>query len=88
MVSLFYGADNKVSLIYYSDLPKELENKKHLKVEKLEEAEEKEGKISVLYANEEKYWYEYENKPLTEDELMEKRLKDMESTLSVFLGGM
>ena len=73
MISLFYDDNNKVSLIYYADLPKELAKEQHLDVEKLEDPEEKEGKIAVLMANEKKYWYEYEDKPV--DEASDDRIK-------------
>ena len=87
MISLFYDNDKKVNLIYYVEFPQELEDEPHLQVENLEEPEEKPGKVAVLKADSEKYWYEYEDKELAEEEKRDQRLTDLEATLAMFLGG-
>ena len=88
MISLFYDDNNKVYLKYYANLPTELKDKEHLEVEVLDDPEEKDGKAAVQYADKDKYWYEYEDKVLDENEALKQRLEDMETTLSIFLGGM
>ena len=75
MISLFYDESNKVYLKYYADLPAELKDKDHLQVEVVDDPEEKTGKVAVLYADNDKYWYEYEDKKLTEDELLANKVK-------------
>ena len=75
MISLFYDYSNKVYLKYYADLPAELEDKDHLQVEVVDDPEERDGKVAVLYADKDKYWYEYEDKELTEDELLANKIK-------------
>ena len=75
MISLFYYDNNKVYLKYYSELPAELKDKDHLQVEVVDDPEEKAGKIAVLYADKDKYWYEYVDKELTEDELLANKIK-------------
>lgn len=88
MISLFYDDSNKVYLKYYADLPAELKDKDHLQVEVVDDPEEKAGKVAVLYADKDKYWYEYEDKPLDENEALKQRLEDMETSVSILLGGM
>lgn len=75
MISLFYDDNNKVYLKYYADLPAELKDKDYLQVEVIDDPEEKAGKVAVLYANKDKYWYEYEDKELTEDEVLANKVK-------------
>ena len=75
MINLFYDDSNKVYLKYYADLPAELKDKDHLQVEAVDEPNEKTGKIAVLYANKDKYWYEYEDKELTEEEVLADKIK-------------
>lgn len=82
MISLFYDNENKVNLVYYADLPEELRDKKHLEVEKLFDPEEKAGKVAVLYANEEKYWYVYEDKILDKEEVLENKVKALTNSQS------
>lgn len=82
MISLFYDDSNRVYLKYYADLPAELEKEKHLKVEEVKDPEEKAGKVAVLYADSEKYWYEYEDKELTEEEKMENKMKALTESQS------
>lgn len=75
MISLFYDENNKVYLKYYAELPAELKDKDHLQVEMVDDPEEKTGKVAILYADKDKYWYEYEDKELTEDELLANNVK-------------
>lgn len=75
MINLFYDDSNKVYLKYYADLPAELKDKDYLQVEVIDDPEEKAGKVAVLYANKDKYWYEYEDKELTEDEVLANKVK-------------
>lgn len=75
MISLFYDDNNKVYLKYYADLPAELKDKEHLEVEVVDDPIEKADKVAVLYADKDKYWYEYEDKQLTEDELLANKVK-------------
>lgn len=75
MISLFYDDNNKVYLKYYTDLPAELKDKDNLQVEAVDDPEDKPGKIPVLYANKNNYWYKYINKELTEDEVLTHRIK-------------
>ena len=82
MISLFYDNNNKVNLVYYADLPGELRDKKHLEVERLSDPEEKAGKVAVLYANNEKYWYVYEDKVLNEEEVLENKVKALTDSQS------
>ena len=82
MISLFYDDNNKVYLKYYADLPAELKDKDHLQVEVVDDPEEKTGKVAVLYADKDKYWYEYEAKELTEDELLANKVKTLADSQS------
>lgn len=82
MISLFYDDDNKVNLVYYADLPEELRDKKHLEVERLDDPLEKAGKEAILYANNEKYWYAYEDKVLSEEEVLENKVKALTNSQS------
>lgn len=82
MISLFYNDNNEVYLTYYADIPERLHNKNYLKISELKEPEEKNGKIPILYANHEKYWYEYEDKPLTREEITEKKLESLVNSQS------
>jgi hypothetical protein len=75
MISLFYDDSNKVYLKYYADLPAGLKDKDHLQVDVVDDPEEKAGKVAVLYADKDKYWYAYEDKKLTEDELLANKVK-------------
>ena len=82
MISLFYDDSNKVYLKYYADLPAELRDKDHLQVEVVDDPEEKTGKVAVLYADKDKYWYEYEEKELTEEEVLADRIKALADSQS------
>lgn len=82
MISLFYDDDNKVNLVYYANLPEELRDKKHLEVERLDDPLEKAGKEAILYANNEKYWYVYEDKILNEEEILENKVKALTNSQS------
>lgn len=82
MISLLYDDSNKVYLKYYADLPAELKNKDHLQVEVVDDPEEKAGKVAVLYADKDKYWYEYEDKELTEDEVLADKIKALTNSQS------
>lgn len=75
MISLFYDDNNKVYLKYYDDLPAELKDKNHLQVEVVDDPEERDVKVAVLYADKNRYWYEYEDKELTEDKLLANKVK-------------
>ena len=61
-------------MVYYVDLPEDLKGKKHLEVEKLDEPLEKAGKEAILYANDEKYWYEYVDKELEKEEVLANKV--------------
>ena len=82
MINLFYDGNNKVYLKYYADLPAELKDKDHLQVEMVDEPDEKPGKIAVLYADKDKYWYEYEDKELTEEEVLVGKIKALTNSQS------
>ena len=82
MINLFYDDNNKVYLKYYADLPAELKDKDHLQVEVVDEPNEKVGKIAVLYADKDKYWYEYEDKELTEEEVLVNKIKALTNSQS------
>lgn len=82
MISLFYNNNNKVYLKYYADLPAELKGKDHLQVEAVDDPEEKTGKVAVLYADKDKYWYEYEDKELTDEEVLADKIKALTNSQS------
>ena len=82
MINLFYDDNNKVYLKYYTDLPAELKDKDHLQVEVVDEPNEKVGKVAVLYADKDKYWYEYEDKELTEEEVLADKIKALTDSQS------
>ena len=82
MISLFYDDKNNVYLKYYANLPAELKDKNHLQVEVVDDPEEKAGKVAVLYADKDKYWYEYEEKELTEEEVLADRIKALADSQS------
>ena len=82
MINLFYDDSNKVYLKYYADLPAELKDKDHLQVEVVDEPNEKTGKVAVLYADKDKYWYEYEDKELTEEEVLADKIKALTDSQS------
>ena len=82
MINLFYDDNNKVYLKYYADLPAELKDKDHLQVEAVDEPNEKAGKVAVLYADKDKYWYEYEDKELTEEEVLADKIKALTDSQS------
>ena len=82
MISFFYDDNNKVYLKYYADLPAELKDKDHLQVEVVDDPEEKAGKLAVLYADKDKYWYEYEDKELTEEEVLADKIKALADSQS------
>ena len=75
MISLFYDENNEVYLGYYADLPAELKDKDHLQVEVVDDPIEKADKVAVLYADKDKYWYEYEDKKLIEEEVLAYKIK-------------
>lgn len=82
MISLFYDDSNKVYLKYYANLPSELKDKDHLQVEAVDDPVEKDGKVAVLYADKDRYWYEYEDKELAEDELLANKVKVLANSQS------
>lgn len=82
MISLFYDEDNKVYLKYYADLPAELKDKNHLQVEVVDDPIEKAGKVAVLYADKDKYWYEYEDKEVTKEEVLADKIKALADSQS------
>ena len=82
MISLFYDYNNKVYLKYYADLPADLKNKDHLQVEVVDDPIEKADKVAVLYADKDKYWYEYEDKELIEEEVLADRIKALANSQS------
>lgn len=87
MIYLFYDDNNRVGLTYYVEPAEELKSRPHLAVESITKPEEKPRKISVLCADDKHYWYEYEDKPMTDEErlgVLENAMGDM----MVMLGGM
>ena len=82
MINLFYDDNNKVYLKYYADLPAELKDKDHLQVKVVDEPKEETGKVAILYADKDKYWYEYEDKELTEEELLVDKIKALTNSQS------
>lgn len=74
MISLFYDDNNKVYLKYYTDLPVELKDKNHLQIDVVDNPEEKSGKVAILHADKDKYWYKYEDKTPREDELLANKV--------------
>ena len=87
MIYLFYDDKNRVGLTYYVEPAEELKSRPHLAVESIADPEEKPGKIAVLYADDKRYWYEYEDKPMT-DEVRLGVLEDAMGDMMVMLGGM
>ena len=51
-------------------------------MEVVDDPEEKTGKVAVLYADKDKYWYEYEEKELTEEEVLADRIKALADSQS------
>lgn len=87
MIYLFYDDKNRVGLTYYVEPAEELKSRPHLAVESIAAPEEKPGKIAVLCADDQHYWYEHEDKPMTDEErlgVLENAMGDM----MVMLGGM
>ena len=87
MIYLFYEDTNRVGLTYYVEPHEDLKSRPHLVVESVADPEEKPGKIAVLCADDQHYWYEYENKPMTDEErlgVLENAMSDM----MVMLGGL
>lgn len=82
MINLFYDDNNKVYLKYYADLPAELKDKAHSQVDAVDDPEEKAGKLAVLYADKDKYWYEYEDKEVTEEEVLADKIKALADSQS------
>ncbi len=87
MIYLFYDDNNRVGLTYYVEPAEELKSRPHLAAESIADPEEKPGKIAVLCADDKCYWYEYEDKPMTDEDrlsVLENAMGDM----MVMLGGM
>lgn len=82
MINLFYDDSNKVYLKHYAELPVELKDNDHLQVEVVDDPDEKAGKVAVLYADKDKYWYEYEDKELTEEEVLADKIKALTDSQS------
>lgn len=88
MIYLFYDDKNRVFLTHYNK-PVIADSKlaPHLIVESVTDPEDKPGKTAMLYADKTHYWYEYEDKPMTDEErlgVLENAMGDM----MVMLGGM
>lgn len=80
MIYLFYDDKNRVFLTHYTEPATKLMSAPHLAVESIADPEEKPGKIAVLCADETHYWYEYENKLMTDEErlgVLENAMGDM-----------
>ena len=75
MIKIFYDENNNVNLIYYVDLPQELISLPHFSLEVLPEPKNIEGKESVLKCDGKKVWYDYVDKVLSPEELLETKLK-------------
>lgn len=87
MIYLFYDDKNRVNLTCYVEPAEELKSRPHLAMVSVAEPEEKPGKTAVLCADDQHYWYEYEDKPMTGEErlgVLENAMGDM----MVMLGGM
>ena len=79
MVNVFYDEDNNVNLIYYVDLPQELISLPHFSLEVLPEPENIEGKESILKCDGKKVWYDYVDKVLSPEELLNKKIERLAS---------
>lgn len=91
---LFYEEEavgrGRVFLIYYEKPPVDLLTKPHIEVPQLDDPEDVAGKVALLYCNPQtsEWWYEYADRPLTPEELMEQRLQATEDALlALMLGG-
>lgn len=88
MMYLFYDDKNRVFLTHYNKpAVAELKSAPHLVVESVTDPEEKPGKTAVLYADNKRYWYEYEDKPMTDEDRLSV-LENAMSDMMVMLGGM
>ena len=75
MINIFYDENNNVNLIFYVDLPEELTSLPHFSLEVLPEPENIEGKESILKCDGKKVWYDYVDKVLSPEEILETKLK-------------
>lgn len=75
MINVFYDENDNVNLIYYIDLPGELISLPHFSLEVLPEPKNIEGKESVLKCDGKKVWYDYVDKVLSPDELLNKKIE-------------
>lgn len=90
MIYLFYDENNRVNLKYYVEPTENMKTQRHLVVNTLMEPDERPGKIPVLYADESHYWYEYEDKPKTQEEIFEERMTATEQAMAdlmLMIGG-
>ena len=71
---LFYDEQNNVNIIYYVDLPEELISLPHFSLEVLPEPKNIEGKESVLKCDGKKVWYDYVDKVLSPEELLQQQI--------------
>lgn len=88
MIYLFYDDKNRVFLTHYNK-PVIAESKlaPHLIVESVTAPEDRPGKTAVLCADDKRYWYEYEDKPMTDEDRLSV-LENAMSDMMVMLGGM
>lgn len=84
MAMVFYNEENQVTLTHYmpEQLPEEMKAQ-GVEVGEIPEPEERERKMPVLYINPDtkELWYEYVDRPLTEEE----RMQEMEQILADML---
>lgn len=75
----------RVFLIYNVEPPQELlDTKEYIEVPVVPTPTRKEGKSAVLYCNPEtkELWYEYVNRPLTSEELLNKKIQEQEQAIA------
>ncbi|RVU53819.1 hypothetical protein [Anaerosphaera multitolerans] len=58
-----------------------------MKVNKLPVSENKEGYYSILVCDGEKLWHEYKERPLTDIEIANKRIEQLENVVDELLMG-
>lgn len=89
MAYIFYDETGFVNLIHYKPelLPDEVKQEGY-EVEVIPEPEEAEGKVAHLHFSPttKELWYEYEDIPLTEEELLMQRVADLEAVVDALLG--
>ena len=91
MIYLFEASNNNASVVYLEDYLDEKSKKLGFAVESLPECEYITGKIPVLKCDVslKKVWYEYEDEPKSEVDIMKQQLTDIQFALDeMLMGGM